>query len=562
MLVLGISDLEHDTAAALLGAEGPIAALEEEKLSRTPASGIPQMAIDRCLAEAKVRISSLSLVGVACRPKRAWLRDEGGQWNAFAEPASGGRGVRGSQDDLFWKLEQLRMFRAVAGSAVPVVNFEHHLCHAASAFYPSDFDRALVLTLDQCGDMWSGLLAIGEGARLKALRPMRFPSSLGWFYSRVTELLGFRPGRDEHKVQWMSKEGSPGFVPVFRKLFSRGPDGIPTLNLQFVTTGPAGRAIFAPEITRELGIAEPDAAHQGRLRADIARSAQEFVEETVTELAEAWRLKTGTTNLAVAGGLFLNVMLARSLEKRTGFERVFVQPVAGNPGCALGAAYLARRRLKPDLARQALTHLYLGPRLEEEEIKAVLDNCKTIYRYLPSERQLLEETVRLLQDDKIVAWCQGRLEFGHRALGNRSIVASPFSPFVTENLNRYVKRREDFHPFGLSVPVEDAERLFDCTSNCRFMSSIGNLRSGPRELERFCFNGGAARVHIVERQVNPRFWSLLRRFGESSPAPVLVNTSFNLFGEPLVCDPRDAIRSFYCSGIDALVLGNFLVVKP
>lgn len=561
MLVLGISDLDHDTAAALLGAEGPIAALEEEKLSRTAAAGVPQMAIDRCLSEARVQISALSMVGVACRPKRTWLRDEGGQWNAFAAPA-GGLGLRGSQDELSWKLEQLRSFRSAAGPAIPVVNFEHHLCHAASAFYPAGFDRALVLTLDQCGDMWSGMLAIGEGTRLKALRPMRFPNSLGWFYSRVTELLGFRPGRDEHKVQWMSKEGSAGFVPVFRKLFSRGPDGLPVLNLQHVATGPAGRATFVPEIVRELGITEASAVHQGRLRADIARSAQEFVEETVTELAEAWRLRTGAANLAVAGGLFLNVMLARALEKRTGFENIFVQPVAGNPGCALGAAYLARHRLKPDGFGEPLSNLYLGPRLDEEEIKAVLDNCKTIYRYLPSERQLLDETVRLLQDDKIVAWCQGRSEFGHRALGNRSIVASPFSPFVTENLNRYVKRREDFHPFGLSVPAEDAGSLFDCTSNCRFMSSIGNIRGGPKELERFGFNDGAARVHIVERQVNPRFWGLLKKFGEASPAPVLVNTSFNLFGEPLVCDPRDAVRSFYCSGIDALVLGNFLVVKP
>jgi carbamoyltransferase len=561
MLVLGISDLDHDTAAALVGAEGPIAAIEEEKLSRTPAAGVPQMAIDRCLAEAKVKISSLSMIGVACRPKRAWLRDEGGQWNAFAGAARG-MGSRGAQDELFWKLEQLRTLRGLGGPAVPVVNFEHHLCHAASAFYPSGFDRALILTLDQCGDMWSGLLSTGEGARIKALRPMRFPNSLGWFYSRVTELLGFRPGRDEHKVQWMSKEGSPSFVPVFRKLFSRGEDGLPALNLQYVSAARNSRAGFVPEIVSELGVTGPSAVHQGRLRADIARSAQEFVEETVTELTEAWRLKTGAVNLAVAGGLFLNVMLARALEKRTGFERIFVQPVAGNPGCALGAAYLARQRLKSEVCPQPFSHLYLGPRLEDEEIKAVLDNCKTIYRYLPSERQLLDETVRLLQDDKIVAWCQGRTEFGHRALGNRSIVASPFSPFVTENLNRYVKRREDFHPFGLSVPAEDAEPLFDCTSNCRFMSSIGNIRGGPRELERFGFNDGAARVHIVERQVNPRFWSLLRKFGETSPAPVLVNTSFNLFGEPLVCDPRDAVRSFYCSGIDALVLGNFLVVKP
>ena len=561
MLVLGISDLEHDTAAALLGAGGPLAAIEEEKLSRAAATGIPQLAIDRCLAEARARSRDLALVGVACRPKRAWLRDEGGQLTALVSPRGGPYRLDAS-DSPFGKLNQLRMFRRSLGPATPLVTFEHHLCHAASAFYPSDFDQALVLTLDQCGDMWSGLLAMGEGARLRALRPMRFPNSLGWFYSRATELLGFRPGRDEHKVQWLSKEGAPEFLPVFRKLFSPSPEGLPTLNLQYVATTPAARSAFSREISRELGIEDGGSLPAGPLRANIARSAQEFLEATVIELAEVYRRKTGARYLAVAGGVFLNVLLARALEKCTGFERVFVQPVAGNPGCALGAACLARQRIEPGLGREPLSHLYLGPRFEEGEIKAVLDNCKAIYRYLPSDKQLVEEVVSLLRDDKIVAWYQGRLEFGHRALGNRSIVASPFAPYVMENLNRYVKHREDFHPFGLSVPAEDAPRLFDCTPNCRFMASIGSLRDGPKELERFAFNGGAARVHIVERAVNPRFWSLLRKFGEAFPAPVLLNTSFNLFGEPLVCDPREAIRSFYCSGIDALALGNFLVIKP
>jgi carbamoyltransferase len=562
MLVLGISDLEHDTAACLMGPDGIVAAVEEDKLTRTSAAGIPQMAIARCLQRAGARPVAVDGIGVACRPRRAWLRDEGGRQTTFVSPASG-PGLRDSQDSLFWKLNQLRELRRSNGPSVPVINFEHHLCHAASAFYGSDFDRSLVLTLDYCGDMWSGLVASGEGTRLTPLGPMRFPNSLGWFYSRVTELLGFRPGRDEHKVQWMSKEGSPQFVSVFRRLFRRSADGLPVLNLKYVNRTPDGRTRFANEIVEELGLADGSKASQAGVAADVARSAQDFLQEAVTGIAESYRLKTGSKNLAVAGGVFLNVLLARALEKCTGFERVFVQPVAGNPGTALGAAYLARQRAKPDSSRQPLNHLYLGPGLDDAEIKTVLDNCKTIYRYLPSERQLIEETRRLLREDKIVAWCQGRLEFGHRALGNRSIVASPFSPYVTENLNRYVKHREDFHPFGLSVPADDAGQLFDATPNCGFMSSIGNLKQGaPEELQRFAFNGGGARVHIVERQVNPRFWSLLKKFGQDSPAPVLLNTSFNLFGEPLVCDARDAIRSFYCSGIDALVLENFLIIKP
>jgi carbamoyltransferase len=208
-----------------------------------------------------------------------------------------------------------------------------------------------------------------------------------------------------------------------------------------------------------------------------------------------------------------------------------------------------------------MTTLALGPGLGSQEIKAVLDNCKIIYKYLSGEEQLTVDSVKLLQRDKIVAWCQGRTEFGHRALGNRSILASPFSEYVIDNVNQYIKHRADFHPFALSVPAERAAEFFDCSPNCRFMASLGTLKNQVPGLEQFAFNGREVRVHTVDKDSNPGFWRLLHKFGETAPAPVLVNTSFNLFGEPLVSDPREAVRSFYCSGIDALALGSFLVVK-
>ena len=211
---------------------------------------------------------------------------------------------------------------------------------------------------------------------------------------------------------------------------------------------------------------------------------------------------------------------------------------------------------------QPLHHLYFGPGFSSGEIKAILDNCKIIYKYPSGDEQLFAEASQALWRNKIVAWFQGRTEFGHRALGNRSILASPFSEYVIENVNHYIKHREDFHPFAFSVPAEIAPRLFDCSANCRFMASLGRLKpEAPPGLERFAFEGGQVRVHTVERETNPRFWRLLHTFGERAPAPVLFNTSFNLFGEPLVCDPREAIRSFYRAGIDALGMGDFFATK-
>jgi carbamoyltransferase len=559
MLFLGISDIAHDTAAALLADARPVAAIEENKLSRaSKTAGIPHMAIESCLRQQCAQTSDLTLVGLGSHPKKAWLREEDGRLNGFVSYAESR--YPNARDGILWKLDQVRVMRSSLGP-VRLLHFEHHLAHAASAFYPSDFDRALVLTLDQCGDMWSGLLALGEGTVLKILRRMRFPNSLGWFYSRVTELLGFRPGRDEHKVQWLSKEGTPDFLAVFRKLFSKDSAGLPRLELRHFVSDQTGRFTFSPELYRELQIPRSTLLRENPLGACIARSAQEFLEETVIELAETYREKTRVEYLCLAGGVFLNVLLVRALESRAGFSRIFVQPVSGNAGSALGAAYLAQESLKGPIVRVPLSHLYLGPEFEDNELKAVLDNCKIIYRYLGSDKQLVEETVNLLRRDKIVAWCQGKVEFGHRALGNRSILASPFSPYVAENLNRYLKRREQFHPFALSVPTERASEFFDCSPNCRFMASVGTLKEPAPELERFAFNNRTVRVHIVEKHVNPRFWSLLGRFGEVASGPVLVNTSFNLFGEPMVCDPREAIRSFYCSGIDSLVMGNFLVTK-
>jgi len=561
MLTLGIWAFGRDSSVALVDETSIIAAIEEEKLSRSAGTGgIPRLAVARCLEQANAKIQGVQIAAFPLRPRISALREAAFH---FRQSLSGGGPTAWIQSlgQSFRQVGQLRQMRHLYGHSGSFLFLDHHLCHAASVYYTSPFERALVLTLDERGDMHSGSLYLGEGDGLRPLKKLRFPNSLGWFFSRVTHLLGLRPRRDEHKVQWLSKDGQPDFVPALRKVFHWDADGLPVLNKRYLGSGAQEDAAFSETVSRELGLEPRSIISDPQVRASLARSARDVLEEIILAVSERYRKEHSVDCLCVAGGLFLNVFLVRALETRSGFKQVCVQPVAGNSGTALGAALLARKRLgRP--ARQPLNHLYLGPGFPSGAIKAVLDNCKIIYKYPSGEEQLFSEAAHILSRDKIVAWFQGRTEFGHRALGNRSILASPFSEYVIENVNQYIKHREDFHPFAFSVPAEVAPRLFDCSANCRFMASLGKLKSdAPQELQRFSFEGGQVRVHAVEREANPRFWRLLHKFGERAPAPVLFNTSFNLFGEPLVSDPREAIRSFYCAGIDALAIGDFLVIK-
>jgi carbamoyltransferase len=542
MRILGISTLGRGSAVALLDETSVLFAIEEEKLNRLEDTlEIPRLALARCLKENQFQLSDCRAIAVAERPPRiSKSSSRRKRWPPSATQ------------------EQLRVL--LRGGPRPS-KFDHHLCHAASAYYTSDFDGALILSLDHGASSQSGLIALGEGDEIHSRHSLIFPDSLGRFYSCVTELAGLRPSRDEHKLQWLSKDGEPEFLPAFRKLFSWRPNGLPALNRRYFAVGPDRRGVFSPQFYRELGLSPRNLAPSPALRANLARSAQDFLEEIVLQLAINFQQSTGARSLCLAGGVFLNVLLVRALETRGPFDHVYVQPVAGNAGTALGAAYLSRKKITGRSGRGPLPSLAVGVNSISQEIKAVLDNCKIAYRYLSGEDQTVDEAAALLHRDKIVAWCQGRSEFGHRALGNRSLLASPFSEYVIENVNQFIKHREGFHPFALSVPAERASEYFDASPNCLTMSSLAALIKPFAGLERFAFHGKDVRVHTVDKQANPLFWRLLHKFGESAPAPILVNTSFNLFGEPLVTDPRGAVRSFYCAGIDALALGPFLLVK-
>jgi carbamoyltransferase len=573
--ILGLSGLAHDTAAALLSDNGIVAAMEESKLVRMRAtSGIPREAIRYCLERAGMGWNGIECLAVASRPLHAWVRQA---WlrtrlTPFAPVPSGYYQAK-ALGDLGRELNNGRLLYSLGGSPnLRVLNLEHHLCHAASAFYASAAGRAVVLTLDEQGDGRAGAVALGEDTRLRILRSIPFPHSPAWVFSQVTDLIGFEPHADEHKTQWIGLEGEPVFEDLFLKLLRGSAGKWPHLAASYFNRGLAGRIAFSPKFYRAVGVdpAIGKAAEDGSPRPQIpeplckqlAASVQQACAKVAAELAERYRNETGAKSLCLAGGLFLNPIVVSHVEKNTGFDDVFVQPAAGNEGTALGAAWYVRHHVQGKPRQAAANQLAWGPGYSSQEIKQVLDNCKARYRFHVSEEQILEETVQLLAVGKIVGWFRGAAEFGPRVLGNRSLLASPWAPYVKENLNEYVKRRQAFRPFAISVPSERAAEFFDYTPSARFMATLGFAKpEAARLLEGFLLPGNRVRLHVVERAANSPLWRLLNRFGELAPAPMLVNTSFNLFGEPLVVAPRDAVRSYFCSGIDALIIGNFSLSK-
>lgn len=525
MLVLGIGGWLHDGAAAVLRDGEIIAAIEEQKVSRQPHSNaLPEKAVDACLAAAGAGRDQVDFVAIA-RPL-------------------GNRG-----ESLF----HVRL-KSVFPNARLVVA-DHHDAHAASAFYPSPFERARVLTVDRRGDMRCGALWQAENGRLEAVREYYAPDSPALLYSRVTELIGFRADREEHKVQWLSVQGEPRYADLLTKILGLDGQGAVNLDSSYFDVSRGGDGGFSDKFFSASKI-KPGGELSAKVRADLAASVQAATERAVLEMAGEGG------NLCLAGGLAMNAMLIEALERSGRFDRVWVQPAAGNAGTALGAALLAWRRNLGRGKIQPLEHIFLGPEYGQEEIKKTLENCKLRFQVLLTDERIVSEAVQRLGANQILAWFQGRTEFGPRALGNRSILASPRNPYSTVNLNEYIKRREDFRKFAAAVPEERAAEFFDCGENARFLATVSRVK--PEHKETFAaalLDDERIRVQVVRRSESPRFWALLDAAGRETGLPVLYNTSFNLFGEPLVSDPRAAVRSFYASGVDAMFVGGFLLEK-
>ena len=525
MLILGIGGWLHDGAAALVVDGEYVAAIEEEKLLRQRhPGGFPDRAVTTCLKIAGARQKDVDIV-------------------ALSKPLEAGKAASAL----------LHLRTLFPNSRMVVV--DHHIAHAAAAFFPSPYENSRVLTLDHYGDVGCGAIWQGAGNQLQPMDTIYYPDSPAALYSRVTELLGFRPDSEEHKVQWLSVTGEPRFKEMFLAILGMDRNPLPKLDHSYLDRGRTTHGGFSERFYRELDI-KFDEPLGDSVKADMAASIQTAVAETVLRIAGEGQ------NICLGGGLAYNALLIQSIEDSGHFENVWVQPVAGNAGTSLGSALFALHQIQAGAQRHLLRDLFLGEEYGSHEIKRVLENCKLRFGYHRTENEMVKAAVQRLTDNKIVAWFQGRSEFGPRALGNRSILASPLNPYATENLNEYIKHREPFRKFAASVPEELVSEYFEVSDNARFLATVSRVKADHREtFGRALLDGDRIRVHVVCREENQRYWELLQAVGSASGLPVVYNTSFNLFGEPLVSDPRSAVRSFYSSGIDTLFIGDFLVEK-
>ncbi|WP_265942361.1 carbamoyltransferase [Dechloromonas sp. A34] len=583
MNIVGISAYYHDSAAALIVNGRIIAAAQEERFSRCKHDRrFPARALAYCLQEGGLSLNDVHHVVFYEKPFlkfdrliETWLAFAPQGLAAFRHAMPTWLGER-----LFQKQQLIRALEECGGRNIAdrLLFSEHHRSHAASAFYPSPFDDAAVLTLDGAGEWATTTLSIGSGTRLETLREQRFPHSLGLLYSAFTGHLGFAVNSGEYKLMGLAALGEPCHAQqIFDRVIDLKPDGSLRLDQSYfgyctglTMTSRRFEELFGP--ARQPG--EALTAHH----ANLAASIQAVTEEVVLRLTRAIARDTGARNLCLAGGVALNCLANSRILRESGFEEVWIQPAAGDAGAAIGAALLAHHELGGDrpLGRgiDDMAGALLGPAYSQAEIEAELNKVGARYVVL-DDPELIAATASALATGQIVGWMQGRMEFGPRALGNRSILADPRRPDMRDRLNLKIKEREAYRPFAPAILAEDVADWFAPAITSPYMlltteiathrrvaseaTGFDRLKSPLSELPAITHADHTARLQTVSTATNPHFHALLSEFKALTGCPVLVNTSFNGADEAIVCSPTDAYTCYRKHGLDLLVIGNCLL---
>ncbi len=563
MNILGLNYFFHDSTACIVMDGQLVVAIEEERLTREKhTAAFPRMAIDRCLEIAGLEARDIDYVAVSIKPGHKWL-------TKLLYPLKSIKNAK-----TFYKHEFLgayfrqsefwAWYNSIWGNNTykkPKVHFiEHHLAHVEGSFFVSPYEKAALLSLDGSGEWATSYLGVGEGNKTTCFQQSYFPMSLGSFYEAATEFCGFRPNYDEGKTMGLASFGDPDvFYPIVDKIVNVSQSGDISIDLSFFNYQYWGDKRCSDKFYKTFG--KPRGRHDEFLDCyhNVAAAFQKVVEEKALQICQILREKSKSDFLVIAGGVALNSVMNGRIVNESEFDDIYVMPAAGDNGTAIGAAYCLYHRIlnKP----RCFEHLdpYVGASFTEKEITDTINNCKLRASF---HEDIAEVGAKLLNEGSIVGWFQGKTEIGPRSLGNRSILANPTLAHMKDKINAEVKHREAYRPFAPSAIEERSSEFFDLKVKAPFMLKVCNVLEDKKKLlPAITHVDGSARLQTVSKKTNPLYHKLISRLGELTGVPVVLNTSFNVMGEPVVETPVDAVRCFFSTGIDVLIMGNYVIEK-
>jgi carbamoyltransferase len=567
MYILGLTTL-GDSAATIIKDGEIVAAVEEERFSRKKhQSGFPFLSVHHCLDEAGITIADVEHIGLYWKP---WvLRHKAMQAvkSAFISPkmfrARADRGIGGVGESYLGMFKYPKIIRERFGKSDFKFHYlDHHQTHAASAFFVSPFDSAAILTWDGTGEDTTTMFCQGKENKIKVLKRIKLPHSLGQFYSAVTNYIGFDMfGGDEWKVMGLAAYGKPEYYDFFStKVLTTNGKGDFHYDIKVLDHHMAKHYEFPEGIVKELGEPRKKGEELTQHHWNIASSAQRVLEDTAIHLVKQIKEMTGEENLCMAGGVAFNSVMNGKIFHETPFKRFYVQAAAGDAGCSLGAALMIWHQTLGNPRKFVMNHSYWGPKFSNEECQGALDEAGLKYETLPDE-ELLPRLAKMISEGAIIGWFNGRMEWGPRALGSRSFLADPRDANLREALNHKVKLREWFRPLAPSMLEENGKEVFGREHHDPFMITVIEVAEEYKsKIPAVVHVDGTARPQMVSRETNPRYWNLIYEFKKLTGIPMLLNTSFNV-QEPIVCTPQDAINTFKNANFDALVLENNLVLR-
>jgi carbamoyltransferase len=560
MIILGINSVFHDTTACIVRDGQLIVAIEQERLSRQKHTGaFPYEAIAECLSVAGITYDDVDHVAVSFKPSL----DVGKKlWFAMQNPLDALAIFRLQILRFYWKYREVKnWFKRSFPSARTQLHFvSHHESHVVGSFWVSPYEKAALLSLDGSGEWATGYLGLGDGTHITEYQQMYFPHSLGSVYEAVTLFVGFKPAYDEGKTMGLAPYGNAKtYYDAAQKVVRVNSDGQIQVDLSYFGFQFCKHHYLSKKFIQVFGQPRQKGEEISQRYMDVAAAFQKVLEECGLSLCKFLQKQTDAEYLVIAGGVALNSVMNGRIVRESGFKDLYVMQAAGDNGTAIGAAYCVYNRILGKPRNFVHMNPYVGKQYSDEVVKLILDECKLTYS---RHEDIAAVAAQLLAEGNIIGWMQGATEIGPRALGNRSILADPTKAYMKDKVNAEVKHREAYRPFAPSVPVEYFQEYFDSPVEDPFMLKVSFVRKEKVSLlPAITYVDGSARAESVSAKLNPLYHRLINEFGKITGVPVVLNTSFNIMGEPVIETPYDAIRCFFSTGLDHLVIGSYLISK-